>query len=949
MSGICDSLRQTDRLSATDTVEIEAGTMDGGGSEQAGATDRVVIVGAACRFPGSDSLDAYWQNLLTGRNCLTTAERWQQASVDTQGVVGGLLDDISLFDAGFFRISPKEARCMDPQQRLLMEVVHHAIEDAGLPLERLRQLNCGVICTSLPGDYKFLFSQDRELAFSSQSFIGNAMASLSGRISYFYDLNGPSITLDTACSSSLTALQVACLQLQSGACKAAVVGAVSAFATSELFEFAKRAGMLSAKGRCAAFGEEADGFVPSEGVAAILLMTESCAEALGLEVLATIEAFALNHNGQSNGLMAPNSRAQGELIASTYRRFNIPVSRIGYVEAHGTGTQLGDPIELAGLVKAYRTLDPDYTAYLGASKSVIGHALVCSGLASLLKTMLVLRHEVIPPHPILGKTGEQIDLGSFILNAQKTDWPTGKDFAAVSAFGFTGSNGHIVLRKTAPRATVDFNQDGAYPFLFSAQTAASLYAKLTQFLHFVEDLPQSRLGSLSVALGKGVEYYRLRVVVAASTCDQLVSALRDLMAQTAEDLGTAPPNLHGITDEGLVARVLAWVGGADVPLYDNEVVACAPRLDLPKYPFDRKSYWVGAFAPGPSEPSTPTVSGPSNVLAQLKTNLADLLGFSERDIDVTLPLRDYGVDSISVLQLLAQFDGGAGLQPQDIFNYVSLEAFANDLARRMSAETVHNARSGVATTAVVRERRRLLQWQKPGQSGQPILLLPPLNMSVNAWSQQIPALIQQGYAPHIAIYPGHDGNPMPAAPVDMQSIVDEIVDYISEDLGADSVPMFGWSLGGCFSLAIAAQAPLRVASLVVISAAARFGDEVFSNTVELHNELEANADYLDIVLKPKRSVVEQVSAGATLDVLSQYYRMLGDFDMTAELPSISVKMLIVHGHRDAVIDNNDVALLRLIPDARIVEFADNGHFIPLLAARRFNDVALRFLSSERVL
>lgn len=915
------------------------------------ATDKIVIVGAACRFPGSESLEAYWENLLAGRNCASPATRWPHTLSGDRPVLGGFLNDVAQFDAPFFRISPNEARCMDPQQRILLEVVHHAIEDCGLPAATLRELRCGVFCTSLPGDYKFLMAQAPELAFSSQSFLGNATASLSGRISYFYDFNGPSITLDTACSSSLTALQIACLQLQSGQCGAAVVGAVSVFSTSELFEFAQRTGMLSAQGRCAAFGEHADGFVPSEGAATIVLTTQHRAAELGLEVLATIEAIALNHDGQSNGLMAPNARAQGELIASMYSRAGLSAARVGYVEAHGTGTKLGDPIELAGLVQAYRGSDASYRAYLGASKSVIGHTLVCSGLASVLKAMLVLRHGCIPPHPIEGPINGELDLDRFVINRQSVAWPSDKELAAVSAFGFTGSNGHVVLGRAIPRTTADFSSPGALPFLFSAQSQATLRAKLAQFLPLVRDLPACHFGALSVALGKGTQLHRLRVAVSASTPAQLAMALEHLLAQ--ETLGPACAEVSGLQEATTAAAVEQWLGGADVVLYAPTVVARTFHLPLPKYPFDRKAYWVATAPPATPAPVPPALDATA-VLVRLQHKLAELLGFEPAEIDAARPLRDYGIDSISVIQLLAQFGpAGTQMQPHDIFDYPSLARLSQDLAQR--GATTHGAVTPstaalrpdmpsvapVAAPALVRAPG-LLQWQRTCTQGRPILLLPPLNMSEKAWIQQVGFLQRQGFAPRIAIYPGHLGNGADR-PIDCDEIVAELIAELTR-LGP--APLLGWSLGGCFSLALAARAPQWVSSMVLVSTAARFGDDIFGKTIDLHAELEAGADYLDIVLEPKRNVVEQVSAGATMETLSHYYRMLAGFDLASVLPRIAVRALVVQGSRDVVVNASDLDLLRRLPNSRVVEFPKQGHFVPLLAARAFNELLRGFLATE---
>lgn len=922
------------------------------------AQDRIVVVGAACRFPGSDSPDAYWRDLLEGRNRVGEVRRWSLP----QRAHGGLLDDVAGFDAGFFRISPNEARCMDPQQRILMEVAQHAIDDSGAGLAALRALSCGVFCASLPGDYKFLLAQDRDQAFSSQSFVGNASSSLSGRISYFYDFKGPSLTLDTACSSSLTALQIACLQLRSGECGAALVGAVSVFATGEMFEFAQRAGMISGSGRCAAFAESADGFAPSEGAAAIMLTTAKTAERLGLSTLATIESVSLNHDGQSNGLMAPNAQAQRELIVESYRRSGIPVADVGYVEAHGTGTRLGDPIELRGLAGAFGELDPVYDAYLGASKTVVGHTLVCSGLASLIKGMLILRHRRIPAHPVPGPLNSELDLGRFRINDTTIPWPERKRYVAVSAFGFTGSNGHVVLgpgeRGRSARAGGAERIDAPLPFLFSAQSARSLAALLRAHADAIANGAGDDLSALSATLVSRATHYRQRAAAIASTRSGLLTALRQLVARFEADETPREGNDRcRVVDDGdpaLTSRVARWLAADPEAFVQEPASARLPNVSLPSYPFDRRPYWIGD-APERTQAAAGVRDdgGRAALLAVLIGKLAETLGFELSDIDPGRPMRDFGIDSITVIQMLAELGPAASrLQPHDVFEYPSLDALARDLSNDPSKAGF----AGTATTpstarAPSRTDAPLLRWRSPaGGSGRPVLLLPPLNMSDEAWSQQIGFLRRLGWAPHIPLYPGHGDNPMTDAAVEggaihRRAIVDEIAARIRADFGR--VPLIGWSLGGCFSLDIATQAPELVESMVLISTAAKFGNDIFGRTIDLNAELEANADLLEIVLGSGRSIVERVGAGASMDVLSRYYRMLGDYDVAASLPDLRVRTLIVHGRRDAVVGDADLARMRRIPGAEVVELQDQGHFVPLLAAARFNRMLGDFLAGGR--
>ncbi|PCR96224.1 hypothetical protein CP336_11690 [Pseudomonas fluorescens] len=902
--------------------------------------EKVVIVAAACRLPGSESLSAYWQNLMVGRRCVAPVTRWE--SLRGAAVHGGLLEQVDAFDAGFFRISPNEARCMDPQQRLLMETVQHLLDDGGVPLQTLRDLQCGVFCTGLPGDYKFLLAQEPEAAFSSHSFLGNAASSLAGRVSYFYDFHGPSVTLDTACSSSLTALQIAVAQLRAGECEAALVAGVSVFATPEVFEFAQRSNMLSMSGHCDAFGDQADGFVPSEGVAAIMLMNADKASELGLEVLASIEAISLNHDGMSNGMMAPNSQAQAALIAGCYQRYGIDVGRIGYVEAHGTGTQLGDSIEVAGLVNGFRAQQQPYDAYLGASKSVVGHTLVCSGLASVIKTLMIFRHETIPGQSLAGSLNSALQLDRFKVSEQAVPWPSDKDYACVSAFGFTGSNAHLVLGKPVPRPIDSQHSAGPWAFLFSAQSSASLQARVRQMLSVVDGLADDQMAALSVALGKGSQVYRLRLAVTASTRASLTMRLQQWLATPVEPLDVGRYRGEALGDPVLEERLQRWLAGHDLALYSNAQAARYPRIELPGYPFDRKSYWVGteliAAQAAVARPDSPR----GNVLQALKSDLARLLGFDEADIDTNRSLRDYGVDSISLIELLGRMGAGASrMQPHDVFDFPSIAALAEAVERLQTESTVALGRD------VDRPMGRTpMTWTQTGQ-GRAILLLPPLNMSAQAWMQQVNVLTRQGFALHIPSYPGHQGTPLDEGRFSLEGLVLEIEAYINQQLGGRAVPVVGWSLGGCLALALGQRAPAIVESMILISTAARFGDDIFGKTIELNAELKAHADYLDILLEPRQNIAEQVGAGASMSTLSHYYQMLGALDFSAQLPSIDVRTLIVHGQQDVVIDRTDVELLQRLPDARLEVFADQGHFIPLTAARRFNELLFDFVQARQ--
>ena len=446
--------------------------------------DKIAIIGMAGRFPGANTIQAYWENLLHGKSSIDATNRWE--GVGDKAYKAGFLNHIEKFDASFFNISPHEAQLMDPQQRILMEVVWDALADAGVSIDKLQNTKCGVFTTGLPGDYKYYFNNQKEL-YNQFSFLGNSVSVLSGRISYFFNLKGISINIDTACSSSLVAIDLAKKYLEDKTCDLAIVGASCIFTTPELFELADASKLLSKVGFCRAFDAHADGFVPAETVACLVLSRLSEAENEHQQVYAIIEGSHVNHDGHTNGLMSPNANAQKELIIESYKKYNIDVTKIGYVEAHGTGTMIGDPIEVKALKESFEALDKNYDCFLGSSKTNIGHALVASGLASIIKILLSFQHQIIPPHLHFTQINPQIDLGNFTINTTPEKWLPHKYFSVVSAFGFSGTNAHIILRKPVYQPVGGMGHSNQkYLFIFSAKTDHSLQQLLQSYIVFLQ-------------------------------------------------------------------------------------------------------------------------------------------------------------------------------------------------------------------------------------------------------------------------------------------------------------------------------------------------------------------------------------------------------------------------------------------------------------------------------
>lgn len=925
--------------------------------------DAIVVVGMAAQFAGCDGVDAYWDAIMQGTSKLTTTDRWRQQRAGE--FVGGFLPDYDHFDAGFFKISPNEAKCMDPQQRLMMQAAQHTIDDSYLALDELRELQCGVFAVSLPGDYKFVVAGHPEQAFSTHSFLGNATSTLSGRISYFYDFHGPSLTLDTACSSSLSALHEACLNIQAGHCGAAIVAAASVFSTPELFEFAQRSNMSSPSGRCAAFSDDADGFTPAEGCASILLMRYGEAKARRLRVYGTIVATGLNHDGKSNGLMAPNAQSQCKLIRSLYRRCEVDVSRLAYVETHGTGTHLGDPIEMRGLTEAFKDNAEDYTCLLGALKPIIGHTLVCSGLAGIIKVLLSFRHETIPPFPVLHKTNQLIDFGGFRMNFEPSPWPQDKTLCAVSAFGFTGSNGHVLLQKMPSTAqNLAARPTGeALPFCFSAQSRNSLIASVERVRQLIENLDEGELYDLSQLLLYRPRYGLHCVVIAAEKAD-LLSALEKLIQElgASEVLREAPLAAKKLTlsTENLALMTL-WRAGKQAQLCRrlDPVASLSPNVNVPPYPFDGKRYWLDG---GTQEDSSVAItcdrmdSAPSSesILEALRVAVTDLLGFTPDELPRDALIEDLGLDSLSAMKLLAPYQQRSlGLQAHDLFRYRTLA----DLAAAIVASGTDDARAcegGGTTRAAARKSPfplalgSMVHWLSYGE-GQPIILAPPLNTCEEAWSQQINALTKSGRRVLIPIYPGHKGCPFDAAAFSLESLAEDIVVFIRQELNSNAVDLVGWSLGGCLSCLIAINHSDLVRSLTLISTAPSFSEDVFSHTLELHDELKAHRDILEVVFDGAEDIVASLGAGAPMSVLRYYYEALMHFNINARLGGISMPVLLIHGQNDCVINEATFHQLRRIPQAAELIVKGHGHFIPLTKSRFFNTQLFRFLNVCEVL
>ena len=529
------------------------------------AEQRIAIVGMACRFPGADSPAEFWRRLAAGTDLISEGEPgsgvgrvgqlFPVAAAERRPACrfGAYLEDLELFDAPFFRISPVEAQMLDPQQRLMLETSWRALEDAGIDPGRLNGSRTGVYAGISNNEYRSLIleaSETTEPAASLYTVTGTSFNTAIGRVAFALGLEGPAMAVDTACSSSLVALHQAVSGLQRGEADLALAGGVHTILSGRLLELRANAGMLSPDGRCKTFDAAANGYVRGEGCGIVVLKRLAEAAADGDRIWAVIRATALNQDGASPGLTVPSGPAQERVIEAALERAGIEPEDVDYVEAHGTGTEVGDPVEANATGAVYgRGRPADRPLLIGSVKTNIGHLESAAGVAGVMKVVLAMQQGIIPPHLHFRNPSPQMDWEKLPLRvtAEATEWPRRAEqppLAGVSGFGWSGTNAHVVLEGCPAANGVRTGGDQAH---WAAGSARRITVSLPE-----------RVAAVPPA-GAGLAPRVSRVLPLSGRSEE---ALRDLARAYLGWLDQHGGELHGTgrAAEELLAD-LAWTAG----------------------------------------------------------------------------------------------------------------------------------------------------------------------------------------------------------------------------------------------------------------------------------------------------------------------------------------------------------------------------------------------------
>ncbi|MGS0763567.1 amino acid adenylation domain-containing protein [Syntrophomonas curvata] len=670
----------------------------------------IAIIGIAGRYPQAGNIKEFWKNLRDGIDCITEIpqDRWDHSlyfdeDKDKPGKTyskwGGFIEGVDEFDPLFFNISPREAEIMDPQERLFLQCVYETLEDAGYTRENLSRHkdrglagNVGVYVGVMYEEYQ-LYGVQEQMQGRPIALSGNP-SSIANRVSYFCNFHGPSMALDTMCSSSLTAIHLACQSLQRSECELAIAGGVNVSIHPNKYLGLGQGKFVSSKGRCESFGQGGDGYVPGEGVGAVLLKPLFKAAADGDHIYGIIRATAINHGGKTNGYSVPNPNAQAGVIGRAIKAAGIDPRSLSYIEAHGTGTSLGDPIEIAGLTKTFReyTQDKQFCA-IGSAKSNIGHCESAAGIAGLTKVILQLKyHQLVPSlHSEVLNPNIDFSITPFIVQQELGEWKrpviNGREMpraAGISSFGAGGSNAHVVIEEYIPRdperATIAITPQNPAIIVLSAKNKERLQEQAERLLAAIEEeqFSESNLADIAYTLQVGREAMEERMGVIVGSIPELIEKLEAFATgQDRNDelyMGEVKRNKDTLSvlaadeemqetiakwfERGKYAKLLnLWVKGLNFDWNKLYGEVKPRRISLPTYPFARERYWIPETdSPSASRKASQVISAVLHPLLHQNTSNLSEQRFSSTFTGQEFFLKDHIVQGQNMLPGVAYLE-----------------------------------------------------------------------------------------------------------------------------------------------------------------------------------------------------------------------------------------------------------------------------------------------------
>lgn len=665
--------------------------------EEHSIIEPVAIVGMSGRFPGARNVDELWDIVNNGKEAITDLplerREWNDVygNKNNKNLKMGVIPGIAEFDPAFFEISYKEAENMDPRQRLLLLEMWNALEQAGFGTNAFKNETIGVYVGAEAGLYT-------PIAGKEFGITSNHDAVLAARIAYLLNLQGPNLTLNTACSSGLVALHQACQAIRCGECDSAIVGGVNLLPIPDSYQVLEQADMFSEDGRCHAFDKNANGMVPAEAAAVVILKNAKKAKKDKNPILAMIKADGINYDGKTKGLTAPSAKSQIKLLKTVYDKFHIDVNNLSYILAHGTGTKLGDPMEINALKEAFHGYT-DRTGFCAVTsiKPNVGHCMAASGLVSLIGLVMAMKNGTIPASINCDELNEYITQGNspFYINRQKKRWEAKsgeKYLAGVSAFGISGTNAHVVVESYEQEEDINLsNAEGWYLFPVSAKTQGGLIRKLRELSEYLEKEKVKDLASLSYTLVQGRIHFKYRTAFLAKDTAGIQQCISDYLAGKKSPLmctGAANRNnsvTQEQTDRGnkylseLASQIPAeeadalyqigrlYCDGYERPCLELNYPKQARFIILPTYPFELKEYWAKENNKKPMAENKKSNIVDKNMLRHI---MAEIVSVSEEQIEDTDSFESLGVDSVKFVDFAQRLEEISGVELDDSYPYL---------------------------------------------------------------------------------------------------------------------------------------------------------------------------------------------------------------------------------------------------------------------------------------